>query len=113
MVQDELNAVCERVEGCETVAFVDLSTRMSLLTNENTPESQDTLALLVAEAALGLDKGHTALVGHASRVHLFVKSQTEDADALCCILKLDTDIDKALPELRACIAKLSDEGAAG
>jgi hypothetical protein len=111
MVQDALNAVCARVEGCETVAFVDLSTRMSLLTNDTTPESQDTLAVLTAEGVLGLQTGDTAMVGHPLRIHLFVKSTSEPTDALCCIVKLGTDIGHALKELRACIAKLSEEGA--
>jgi len=51
MVQDALDRVCNGTEGCESLAFVDLSTRMVLVSNADTPESQDTLNLLCAEAA--------------------------------------------------------------
>jgi hypothetical protein len=107
MVQNALDAACAENEGCETLAFIDLSTRMALVTNSDTPESQDTLNTLCAEAALMLLSGDVALVGTKNRLHLFLRSDTDRSDALCCICSPSTDVAKLIPTAQACLSKIS------
>lgn len=112
MVQDELNAVSTRVDGCETVVFVDLSTQMALMANEDTPESQDGLVSLTKEAALLLSDARTGFAAQSGRIHLFLKSETEPSDALCCVLKPGTDLSSAIPDFHKALTAISDDGAA-
>ena len=110
MVQDALNAVCDDIEGCESLAFVDLSTRMVLVSNASTPESQDTLNMLCAEAALLLETGQIAMAASSDHVHLFMRSPTEPSDALCCICAPGTNFSALVPAAQACLSTISGDG---
>lgn len=111
MVQDALNAVCEDIDGCESIAFVDLSTRMVLVSNASTPESQDTLNMLCTEAVMLLDTGQVAMAAGSDQLHLFLRSSAEPADALCCICTPDTDFRALVPAAQACLASISGDNA--
>jgi len=111
MVQDALDRVCNGTDGCESLAFVDLTTRMVLVSNADTPESQDTLNLLCAEAAVLLDEGQIAMAATADRVHVFLRSPADPSDALCCICAPATDFAAFVPAAQACLAAISGGGA--
>ena len=107
MVQDALDTVCGDVKGCLSLSFVDLSTWMVLVSNSATPESQDTLNALCAEAALLLETGHVAMASHAEHIHLFMRSSTDPSDALCCICAHNAAFDKLVPSVQACLSQIS------
>ena len=111
MVQDALDKVCNDTQGCESLAFVDLSTRMVLVTNADTPESQDTLNLLCAEAALLLDEGQIAMAATADHVHVFLRSAADQSDALCCICAPGTNFTTFVPAAQACLTAISGDSA--
>ncbi len=111
MVQDALDKVCNGTEGCESLAFVDLSTRMVLVANADTPESQDTLNLLCAEAAVLLNEGQIAMAATAEHVHVFLRSAADPSDALCCICAPGTDFAAFVPVAQACLAEISGDSA--
>ncbi|MEP4196876.1 MAG: hypothetical protein ABJL99_14710 [Aliishimia sp.] len=106
MVQQALDAVCERVAGCETVAFSDLSTQMVLVTNSTARQSRDALNLLCKQAHSVLQTGHQALVGTEDNFYVFARSASDPTEALCCICALDTDIAQVFAELEACFDTL-------
>jgi len=112
MVQDALNALCDDFNGCETLAYADLSSRMVLVTNTKTPESQDTLNILCQEANLLLEHGNSAMSGTAGQMHVFIRSEDEPSDALCCICTMDVDFARLLPAMQVCLATISDDGSA-
>lgn len=107
MVQTALNALCDQFDGCDTVAFADLSTRMVLVTNSQTPESQDTLNALCQEADQLLQGGNQALVGTSTQLRLFVRATAEPSDALCCVCDISTDVAALLPALQTCLEGIS------
>ena len=108
MVQEALNALCDKFDGCETLAYADLSTRMVLVTNSKTPESQDTLNALCQEADLLLKSGDCAISGSAGQMHLFVRATKEPSDALCCKCTAGTDFAGLIPALQSCLDSISD-----
>lgn len=110
MVQNALNALCDQFDGCETLAYADLSTRMVLVTNTKTPESQDTLNALCQEANLLLEKGNCAMSGTVGQLHLFVRATNEPSDALCCICSGEADVAELIPALQSCLDTIGDDG---
>lgn len=108
MVKAALDAICGHFDECETLAFVDLSTQMVLVSNTTTPESQDTLNALCAEAGLALQSGDQAMVCTSQQFRLFVRSPSEPSDALCCICSLRADVSKLLPAMQACLNEITD-----
>ncbi len=59
-----------------------------------------------------LGEESTALVGTGAGFHLFLRAQADPSDALCCILKLGSDLKIAMPVLRDCLETISKDGAA-
>jgi hypothetical protein len=112
MVQKVLDTLCEQVEGCATLAFVDLSTRMVLITNSGTPESQETLNALSVEADILLQSGTTALSGTSGEMHVFLRADNEPSDVMCCICGLGTDVAQLLPAAQDCLNAISNGDAA-
>lgn len=108
MVQQALDAVCEQVAGCKTVAFSDLSTQMVLVTNTGTSLHRDALNALCQQAHACLATGaQEGLIGTESGLHVFVRSSVDPTEALCCICALDTDIDQLLSALSDCFDTLN------
>lgn len=110
MAQQVLDSLCEQIEGCETLAFVDLSTRMVLITNSQTPESQDTLNAMCQDAALVLKNGQTAMTGSAGRLQVFLRAEQVPNDALCCVCTTGTDMAALLSAAKTCLSEISDGG---
>lgn len=113
MVQKALNAVCDTFDGCETLAYADLSTQLVLATNEAASQTRDTLNDLCAEAKLVLDVGHIAVVGTGTGFRLFFRDRTEPSDCLICVCSLEADIAKLFPAAQQCLAEIAsgDSGA--
>ena len=110
MAQNPLDQLYEALDGCETLAFLHLTTRTVLLKNEATPESQDALNALCVEAALVLKDGPVGLLANSDRLTLFLKSNTLPSDALCCVCAKDTDVERFLALGQTCLAELGGVG---
>lgn len=120
MVVDDLDALQNKFDGCETIAFADLSTQMILVTNSSTEYRRETLDQLCAEAALTLggrnkpmlgdQSGNAAFVTTKSQLRIFLRASQEPSDVLCCVCAPDTEIDAFLADARACLEKISNGG---
>ncbi|MFP7675474.1 hypothetical protein ACG74X_19160 [Marivita sp. S0852] len=110
MVRQALDAVCETFEGCETLAYADLSTQLVLATNGNNTQAQDGLNALCEEAALMLDGGHIGIVGTQTGFRLFLRDFDEPNDGLICLCTLQTDMDGLLPAARKCLSQIASGG---
>lgn len=110
MVQKALDAVCESFDGCETLAYADLSTQLVLATNQTASHTRDTLNDLCAEAKLILSDGHVGVVGSVTGFRLFVRDRTEPTDGLICLCTLETDVANLLPAAQACLARIASGG---
>ena len=117
MVVDELDKLVEAHEGCTTVAFADLSTRMVLVTNSLSTMPREVLDRICVQAAVTLgDAGKTtlgempasmALAADKSSVHLFLRATDEPSDVLCCVCSTDVDFDKIVAQAQACLRRIS------
>ena len=105
-----LDGFCAAFEGCETLAYADLSTQLVLATNSEAEEPRDALNLLCEEAKLVLDGGHLGIVGTATGFRVFLRDLVEPSDGLICICSLRTDMDAFLPAAQDCLAELSMAG---
>ncbi|EBA13758.1 hypothetical protein [Roseobacter sp. CCS2] len=117
MVVDELDALRERFEGCTALAFADLSTKMILVTDSNSNLRREALDVLCAEAALLLGANGTpalgeqpsdrAAVASASQLRVFLRSEQEPNDVLCCICLPNLDADAFVTDAAACLDRIS------
>lgn len=116
MVVDELDALREKFDSCETLAFSDLSTQMILVTDSTSNLRREALDRLCAEAALLLGARGTASLGaHPSTcatianphaVRIFLRTSEEPNDALCCVCAPTVDVDAFLNEAKACLNRI-------
>ncbi|WP_296371690.1 hypothetical protein [Yoonia sp.] len=114
---DDLDALQDRHAGCETVAFADLSTQMVLVTNSQTQLRRETLDMLCAEAAivlgdakmvmLGANPGNVAFVATKNQLRIFLRSESEPSDVLCCVCAPNLDVPGFLSDARPCLEKIS------
>jgi len=117
MVVDDLDALQDKFEGCETVAFADLSTQMILVANTEANHRRETLDRLCAEAVLALGTAkkpglgntasNTALVATNSQLRIFLRAPNEPSDVLCCVCKPDVDVALFLSDARPCLERIS------
>lgn len=110
MVQKALDAVCETFDGCETLAYADLSTQLVLATNEAASQTRDTLNDLCAEAKLILSDGYVGVVGTSNGFRLFVRDRAEPTDGLICLCGLETDVANLLHAAQDCLARIASGG---
>ena len=116
MVVDELDTLREQFDGCETLAFADLSTQMILVTNSGSSLRREALDNLCAEAALllgtkgevplGHNTTNNAVVLNGRSVRIFVRNAAEPSDALCCICGPQTDIAGLAAAANACLNRI-------
>jgi hypothetical protein len=117
MVVNELDALREKYESCNTIAFADLSTQMILVTDSGSNRRREVLDDLCAEAslllgangklAIGLKQSNSALVASKSSVRMFLRAEDEPNDVLCCICAPTVDAGAFLADARACIDRIS------
>ncbi len=120
MVVDELDALQDRFDGCETLAFADLSTQMILVTNSATTYRREGLDILCAEAALTLGAGKqlpfgdtpgtAAFVASKDQLRIYLRASQEPTDVLCCVCDTDLDVDAFLQDALPCLDKISSGG---
>jgi len=120
MVADALDALQNSFDGCETIAFADLSTQMILVTNTGTSHRREVLDNLCAEAALtlggsrkvtiGTALSSTAVVTGPEQLRVFLRAQKEPSDVLCCVFQPGLDVAAFLPAARACLEQISSGG---
>jgi len=75
MVSDDLDALHSKFPACETLAFADLSTKMILVTNTDSPHQRETLDTLCAEAALTLGPADTPAIGDSPSDAAFIATR--------------------------------------
>ncbi|MEM6407972.1 MAG: hypothetical protein AAF700_06085 [Pseudomonadota bacterium] len=109
MAQKVLDLLCEEVTGCKTAAFVDLSTRMVLVTNGANTESQDTLNAMCQEAELMLVGGDTAMVATNGHMRLYLRGEREPNDALCCVCAMDTNFSELIAKAKSSLSEISGD----
>ncbi len=107
MVQKALNAVCDAFQGCDTLAYADLSTKLVLATNDASQQTRDALNELGSEAAIILSEGNIGVVGTSEGFRLFLRDPDEPTEALICLCALDTDVEALVPEAQKCLAELA------
>ncbi|MEJ6402970.1 hypothetical protein [Yoonia sp. 2307UL14-13] len=117
MVVEDLDALQGKFDGCETLAFADLSTQMILVTNSDTDYRREALDRLCAEAALALGTkkklamGDTtssaAFIATKGQLRIYLRATGEPADVLCCVCKPDMDVASFLSDARPCLEKIS------
>ncbi|MGB7242119.1 MAG: hypothetical protein WBC93_08550 [Sulfitobacter sp.] len=120
MVSDELDALRGQFSACKTIAFADLSTGMILMTNGDASVERNSLDRLCTEAALLLSKigqpqfgdldANTAIAGMQNQIRVFLRAPSEPNDALCCIGTHELDLAAFLPQARACLQRISENG---
>lgn len=117
MVVEQLDALKAKFEGCETLAFADLSTQMILVTNTDTSYRREALDSLCSEAVLALGNGKkaslgdtppvTAFVATKSQLRIFLRAPDEPTDALCCVCTPGVDVAAFLDDARPCLERIS------
>lgn len=117
MVVDDLDALQEKFDGCNTVAFADLSTQMVLVTNSEADHPRETLDMLCKEASLALGSpkkptfgdtaSSTAFIATKDQLRIFLRAEDEPSDVLCCVCAPDVDVAAFLSDAVPCLAKIS------
>ena len=119
MVVSELDSLREDFEGCNMLAFADLSTQMILVTDSKTNLPREALDALCAEAALLLGDGKspdmgTALRGRAvttngKEIRVFLRADNEPSDVLCCVCAATLDLGAFLDDAQTCLHRISGD----
>lgn len=103
-VADSLGAVVKAFPQAKLVAFADLSSRMILSTAGSLRTTQEHLDQLCSQARASFDdplfslsveafgEPHGAVVIGHDNVRLFLRSESEPADAICCICEPAIDL---------------------
>lgn len=117
MVVDELDALRSKFDGCETIAFADLSTQMILVTDSGSDLRREALDALCSEAtltlgatgtpAIGTQISTVSIVAGKAVLRLFVRATQEPNEVLCCICTPKVDVGAFLADARSCLNRIS------
>lgn len=111
-VADSLEAVIAAFPQTRVVAFADLSSRMILASQGRDDVNQEHLDRLCQQARSSFDdplfalsveafgEPHGAMVVGPDSVRVFLRSETEPADALCCICDHSIDLAGFVAKIR-------------
>ncbi len=111
-VADSLSAVIKAHPQARVVAFADLSSRMILASQGRDDVTQEHLDRLCQQARASFDdplfalsveafgEPHGAMVVGADSVRVFLRSEIEPADALCCICDHSIDLAGFVAKIR-------------
>jgi hypothetical protein len=119
-IADELNELREEFEGCNLVAFADLSSKMVLLTSSSKKIPQENLDHLCAEAAT-LFKGAaaqlnrdaapiTAMAVDGDKSNIYLRNEAGSDDVLCCVCDRDVDLTAFLASAQARLDQIMPGG---
>jgi hypothetical protein len=118
-VQDDLGAVIKAFPEARLVAFADLSSRMILASQGRDDVTQEYLDRLCQQARSAFDdpllalaveafgEPYGALVLGEGDLRVFLRSESEPADAMCCICDPRVDLPEFLARVRETLAGIS------
>ncbi|NJS39406.1 MAG: hypothetical protein HC783_10720 [Rhodobacteraceae bacterium] len=118
-ISDSLGAVIKAFPQTRVVAFADLSSRMILASQGRDDVTQEFLDQLCQQARTSFDdplfslsveafgEPHSALVIGPDGVRLFLRSENEPADALCCVCDHSIDLPGFVAKIRETLDKIS------
>ncbi len=116
---DSLGAVIKAYPQTRLVAFADLSSSMILASQGQDDVTQEYLDRLCQQARTSFDdplfslsveafgEPRAALIMGADGIRLFLRSETEPADALCCICDHSIDLPGFVAMIRETLDKIS------
>lgn len=121
-VTESLGAVVKAFPQARLVAFADLSSRMILSSAGTLRTTQEHLDLLCNQARSCFDdplfslsveafgEPHGAVVMGSDSVRLFLRSESEPADALCCICDHSIDLAAFVAKIRETLEGITHGG---
>ncbi|MBL9051015.1 MAG: hypothetical protein JNK19_12975 [Tabrizicola sp.] len=121
-VTESLGAVVKAFPQARLVAFADLSSRMILSSAGTLRTTQEHLDLLCNQARACFDdplfslsveafgEPHGAVVMGSDSVRLFLRSESEPADALCCICDHSIDLAAFVEKIRETLEGITHGG---
>ena len=126
-VTQSLDSLRQEVEGCDLVAFADLSSGMVLCHSAATPPPQEELdalcgaatELLTGDVAKGAgaaagasDEDHAtkALVATGEEVRLYIRAEAEKPEALICVCSPEGDLVRILDCARSTLDSIVASG---
>lgn len=121
-VSESLGAVVKAFPQARLVAFADLSSRMILSSSGTLSTTQEHLDKLCDQARASFDdplfslsveafgEPHGAVVMGPDNVRVFLRSDTEPADAMCCICDHSIDLPAFVAKIRATLESITQGG---
>ena len=121
-VSESLGAVVKAFPQARLVAFADLSSRMILTSAGPLSMTQEHLDRLCNQARASFDdplfslsveafgEPHGAVVMGPEGLRLFIRSDVEPADALCCICDPGIDLAAFVPKIRETLEGITHGG---
>jgi hypothetical protein len=121
-VSESLGAVVKAFPQAKLVAFADLSSRMILSSSGTLSTTQEHLDRLCDQARASFDdplfslsveafgEPHGAIVMGPDTLRVFLRSDTEPADALCCICDHSIDLPAFVSKIRDTLESITHGG---
>ncbi len=121
-VPESLTAVVKAFPQAKLVAFADLSSRMILSSAGTLGRTQEHLDRLCDQARASFDdplfslsveafgEPHSAIVMGPDTLRVFLRSDTEPADALCCICDHSIDLPAFVTKIRDTLESITHGG---
>ncbi|HLQ17961.1 MAG TPA: hypothetical protein VK146_03195 [Tabrizicola sp.] len=121
-MSESLGAVVKAFPQARLVAFADLSSRMILSSSGTLSTTQEHLDKLCDQARASFDdplfslsveafgEPHGAVVMGPDNVRVFLRSDTEPADAMCCICDHSIDLPAFVAKIRATLESITQGG---
>lgn len=121
-VAENLGAVVKAFPQARLVAFADLSSRMILSSAGSLSTTQEHLDRLCDQARSSFDdplfslsveafgEPHSAVVMGADALRVFMRSDTEPADAICCICDPGIDLGAFVARIRDTLESITHNG---
>lgn len=121
-VIESLGAVVKAYPQARVVAFADLSSRMILASQGRDDVTQELLDVLCQQARTSFDdplfslsveafgEPHGAVVMGSDSLRVFLRSESEPADALCCICDHSIDLAGFVAKLRTTLEGITAGG---
>lgn len=121
-VAESLGAVVKAFPQARLVAFADLSSRMILSSSGSLSTTQEYLDKLCDQARISFDdplfglsveafgEPHGAVIIGPDMLRVFLRSDTEPADALCCICDHSIDLPAFVTKLRGTLESITHGG---
>ena len=118
-VQDDLGAVIAAFPKARLVAFADLSSRMILASQGRDDVTQEHLDRLCEQARISFDdplfalsmeafgEPQGAMVLDGDGIRVFLRSEAEPTDAMCCVCDVGIDLPDFVTRVRDTLSDIS------